>query len=82
LRESVIFRFVWMIIEGWFDVEDEQVYGCFTISYLFFGGYANLGTETALLCPGKVFGSDLPSSLFVFSQAFNFPILIFSCTNG
>ncbi|KAL9313778.1 hypothetical protein ACSQ67_019230 [Phaseolus vulgaris] len=41
---------------GWFDVEDEQVYGCFTISYLFFGGYANLGTETALLCPGKVPG--------------------------
>lgn len=44
-----------MIIEGWFGVEDEQVYGCFSISYGFFGGYANLGTSTALLCSGEAF---------------------------
>lgn len=44
-----------MLIEGWFGVEDQQVYGCFSISYGFFGGYANLGTSTALLCSGEAF---------------------------
>lgn len=58
-----------MLIEGWFGVEDQQVYGCFSISYGFFGGYANLGTSTALLCSGEAFGVAVFS---IFSPMFSF----------
>lgn len=46
--------FGYVIIEGWDGVEDQQVYGCFSISYGFHDRYANLGTSSNLLCSGEV----------------------------
>lgn len=36
-------------------MEDQQVYGCFSISYGFLSRSANLGTQATILCSSELF---------------------------